>query len=33
MMNKKDNSMIYIVYISKFFGGRGKAHSPNHSSH
>ena len=30
---KKKTNVIYIVYISKFFGGGGNAHSPNHSSH
>ena len=31
--SKKKTNVIYIVYISKFFGGGGNAHSPNHSSH
>ena len=30
---EKKECVIYIVYISKFFGGGGNAHSPNHSSH
>ena len=33
-IKRKHISMIYIVYISKFFGGCcGDAHNPNHSSH